>query len=197
VRPTPSTTATFNGTVRAIAYSGTTAYIGGDFSAAYWNGGTYSRTRLAAINVTTGALLSWSPKADKAVRAIAVSGSTVYIGGDFGVVSGVTRRRVAGLAAATGALRAAPNAAIYGQVYSLAVGNGRLYLGGRIAAIGSQARSNLAALAQNSGALDGTWKPRAEDRVEAVVFTSGRVYVGGIFSNVSGVARAAGDTGWT
>jgi hypothetical protein len=96
---------------------------------------------------------------------------------------------VAGLDATSGTLRAAPNAAIYGQVYALATGNGRLYLGGRITSVGSQVRANLAALSLSSGALDGTWTPRAEGRVEALVYTSGRVYAGRIFSNVNGVTR--------
>ena len=39
--------------------------------------------RIAALDVTTGLATSWDPNADSTVRTLAVSGSTVYAGGDF------------------------------------------------------------------------------------------------------------------
>ncbi len=44
----------------------------------------------------------WNPNANSAVRAIAVSGSTVYVGGYFNNIGGQPRNRIAALDATTG-----------------------------------------------------------------------------------------------
>jgi hypothetical protein len=59
-------------------------YAGGAFSTI---GSTPTkRNYLAALNSTTGAVTSWDPNANSLVRALAVSGSTVYAGGDFSFI---------------------------------------------------------------------------------------------------------------
>ncbi|MFY8001756.1 MAG: hypothetical protein ACOVSW_24400 [Candidatus Kapaibacteriota bacterium] len=86
---------TFNNTVRAIAISGTTIYVGGSFTQATdapANGGmTATRNFIAAIDATTGALLPWNPNANGLVFALAVSGTNVYVGGFFATIGGVAR----------------------------------------------------------------------------------------------------------
>lgn len=73
-----------NGTVRAIALGGSTECIGGVFT----NAGGQARARIAALNATVNAnnaISTWNPGASELVRAPAISGSTLYVGGDFSV----------------------------------------------------------------------------------------------------------------
>jgi hypothetical protein len=64
-------------------------YAGGDFDGASSIGGQ-ARNRIAALDAA-GNAMDWNPNASDTVYALAVSGSTVYAGGQFTQIGGQAR----------------------------------------------------------------------------------------------------------
>ena len=88
------------GGVQALARSGNTLFIGGDFDAVHGQ----PRSNLAAVDATTGALLPFSPVLGARVDALAVEAGNLYVGGLFSAADGQARSGLAAFNATTGAL---------------------------------------------------------------------------------------------
>src|SRR5262249_9561188 len=114
-----------NGSINVIAPDGVGGwFIGGQFSAV----GGVSISDLAHINADMTVDPNWNPSVvsdpqyygSEVIEALAVSGTTVYVGGHFISIGGQLRNRLAALDAATG--RPTPwNPDANGGVLSLAV----------------------------------------------------------------------------
>ncbi len=175
--------------VRALAVSGTRLYVGGDFQSI----GGVARTRLAAVDVATGVVQSgWSADADGTVRALSVSssGSTLYVGGDFLVLAGIERLRLAAIDLTVGVPTAwAP--ATGAPVRALSWQASRLMAGGDFASVGGVARRNLAAIDAATG-RPLSWSVAVDGRVRALALSAdGRsLFLGGDFAAVSGRSRS-------
>lgn len=186
--------------VLALAVSGSTVYAGGDFTSI----GGLPRNNLAALDATTGAATAWNPsgagdstignpRGGYSVMTLAVSGSTVYAGGDFISLGGQPRNRVAALDATTGAATAwDPNAD--GGVGALAVSGSTVYVGASqsfgFKNIGGQPRNGIAAIDATTGAVT-AWNPHPDNllAVNALVADGSTVYAGGYFTSMGGQTR--------
>ena len=182
-----------DGVVQAFAVSGSRVYAGGYFTRI----GGRARNDIAAIGARTGAVLPWNPRTKgpaRAVRAIAVSGKTVYVGGEFTSIGGRKRANIAALSARTG--RATNwNPSARGEpaweddfVSALAVSGSTVYAGGHFTVIGGAERINIAALSARTGTAT-VWQPGASRTVFALAVSGSTVYAGGGFDSIGGLQR--------
>ena len=135
-----------DGVVTTIALTADTVYIGGGFShvGPVSGIGGVARNRLAAIDIATGVATDWNPNPDSLVRALAVNGSTVYVGGSFNSIGGQTRNGIAALNATTGnATSWNPNAS--SSVHALAADGATVYAGGDFTSTGGPTRNRTPA----------------------------------------------------
>jgi hypothetical protein len=205
VQPHPAATWQTNGRVNAIAVSGNTVYIGGQFTAlrppgAAAGSGDVTRNHAAALNLKTGALLPWNPNVNNTVRAIRVTGTTVYLGGAFTQVGGAGHTRVAAVDATSGAVLAGFKASASGEVFALAASGSSLFLGGGFGTVDGQSRPNMAAVNTTTGALL-PWSPSVDGQVRAIRLVGyPRMVIGGSFTSINGssanhIGALDGDTG--
>jgi PKD repeat protein len=130
----------FNGQIRAVAVSPdqTRIYVGGEFTSVTINGTATARSRIAAFNAATGALITtFNPPVNSSVDALAVTNSTVYAGGSFAGVGNQDRSRLAAFSASNGALLAWAPAATGGDVWSMTINpaGDRVVVGGSFTAL--------------------------------------------------------------
>ncbi|MEV4538281.1 PKD domain containing protein [Asanoa sp. NPDC049518] len=157
--PVDFTPHALDGTVRAIAAVGNTIVVGGTFSSVANEGGFRSvrRPYLFAFDAKTGVIrTAFTPTVDGAVYALAAGpDNTVYVGGAFRTVNGVSSRGLARLSVTNGARVSPFKAEInWGDVRTLAVNGKRLYAGGPFSAVNGVNRAGLARLDGVSGAVD-------------------------------------------
>jgi hypothetical protein len=95
---TPKVVLGSTNTVYAYAQVGDTMYVGGRFAQIKGSSGTttFNRSNFAAFDARTGAISSLDLPANGAVQVIvaAPDGNSIYIGGDFTSIGGVTARGI-------------------------------------------------------------------------------------------------------
>lgn len=197
-----------NNTVRSVLVSGSSAYVGGDFTTL--SGAT--RSRLGRISLTTGAVdAAFTGGASGTVRALALSpdSSTLYAGGAFTTASGpssVSRSRLAAWSTATGSLTSwAPSADADVEAVAVDPSAGTVYAGGLFGTVNGVARARLAAMdaggtvtafdAALSGCQtrhtikDGHSNPECTPEVSSLATNAGTLYVGGRFGQTGATTR--------
>jgi outer membrane protein assembly factor BamB len=182
VKERPLVMPTFDGEVSALAVRGSTLYVGGSFTHAIVGSRSYARTRLAAINLTTGALLAWHPSADAKVRAIAVNDAAVFLAGDFTTINGLSRDSLAAVDLSAGAAKSFSHR-VYGRPHALALWGTTLYMSGTLTSIDGTAVIGAAAFDLATGKLNPAFAPQpSKAEVRAILPTSRGVYLGGGFT---------------
>jgi len=153
---------------------------------------------VAQPTVVSADPVDFTPHAlDGTVRAIAVVGPTVVVGGTFSSVAdedglrGVRRPYLFAFDAQTGALRRSFAPALDGSVYALAAGpDNTVYVGGVFRTVNGAAQRGLARLdVATGGRVRGFDAAINWGDVRTLAAARGRVYAGGSFSAVNGVTR--------
>jgi Domain of unknown function (DUF5122) beta-propeller len=190
-----------DGTVSALAVSGNTLYVGGEFTQV----AGVRRSGVAAVDTGNGTVLSWAPKLNERsvcddhdcatgaeVNSLAATPGAVYVGGFFNGVGGIPRTNVAAIDPRTG-VALAFDAGIreeedyFGEVEAVAVAGGAVYV--------SCPYCNARGADEPIRRLDadsGLTLRAIEVDGPATVLTvqDGILYVGGYFGQVAGSRRS-------
>jgi hypothetical protein len=124
---------------------------------------------------------------------MALSGSTVYIGGSFANAGGSARARIAALDTATNNATSWDPGVANGTVFHMVLSGTDLYIGGSFTStVGGSTRTRLARLSTGSNTVT-TWNPGINNGlINGMALSGTTLYVGGTFSNatVGGQSRS-------
>ena len=189
--------------VYAMDISGSTIYFGGKFTSV----GGQSRSRLAAVGLSTAGPTSWAPIATSggvynsnnnielqdAVSSLDVSGSTVYVSGGFFSLNGVARNRVGAVDVTTGALTTwDPHACdgsngVASHVRTVSSLGARVFVGGSFDCMGGLKRYHAAAVGADGILTD--WNPEVNAPVQEMSSDGTNIYMVGRFTRVNDNVR--------
>ncbi|HYI61797.1 MAG TPA: PKD domain-containing protein [Acidimicrobiales bacterium] len=158
VNPLPANTTPHvtNGDVKTVAVAGDTVVLGGNFTASTDPDGTpVNRSYLLAFDRSTGRIRrDWAPQLDNEVFSVvaAPDGQSVYVGGRFNRVDGLSQLKVARISIADG--RPLPfKSGVNAVVTAMALSGDRLYIGGVFGNVQGRTR-RVAALDAQTGTVD-------------------------------------------
>ncbi|MFB6940659.1 MULTISPECIES: LamG-like jellyroll fold domain-containing protein [unclassified Streptomyces] len=193
-----------NGIVWSMAASDAgVVYTGGTFSTVRPPGADAGTSEQPAVNFAafdaatgapTGCSLSFTLSSGTAtVRALALSPDqkTLYVGGQFGAVSGVGVSNIAAIDTATCTPRQDFKFSVSATVRALAVTADTVYLGGDFNTVAGQTRNKFAAV--TTGAALKPWKADTDEVGRALELTPDgkHVLLGGDFFTVNGTTSHA------
>ena len=172
--------------VAAVATQGRSVFTAGDFDRI----GGRRRRALAKLDAQTGKAQAFNARVGPVwttLRALAVHGRRLYVGGTFRRIGGHPRRGLAVLDTRTGRATGWHADADH-AVRGLVINGHTLYVTGAFTRLGGHRRRHLAAIDLRSGRVT-AWNPNPDRPVRALAFADGRVYLGGRFRHVGGHRR--------
>jgi hypothetical protein len=202
----PDSTWMANKPVYSVVRAGAYVYIGGKFNQVRAippgsPGKSIKSIGIARLNAETGvADASWTHEVTRSdgaiasVRAIAVAGGKVWIGGKFDRVDGEPRLNLAAFSESTGELdpgvTARVGTGLSDEVRALLASGSTVYMGGKFATVDGVGRKRLAAFDLNGGLTN--WRPRTGYTVRALTFDceGDDVLAGGAFETAGGPSGA-------
>lgn len=184
-----------NGVVQDMLINAGALYVAGRFNRIS-NG---LRNGLASIDPSTGNLNAFTTGATDpwtTYQTMAISGTNLYVGGNFNSIAGSTRNYLAAFDLTSGALQSW-NPDVNNTVHKIAISGTTLYLvGGQIDTVNSIARRGIAAVSLTTGATT-AWNPGSNfpgivyNPMNTIIVSGSSVYVGGLFSTIASTARSS------
>jgi hypothetical protein len=173
--------------VLALAVSGSTLYAGGDFTSAGGSAANYVAQWNGANWSALGSGISGGDDLGPSVLALAVSGGTLYAGGDFTSAAGNAAYEITQWNGSSwSALGSGMSAFDYSAyVNALAVSGSTLYAGGAFTSAGTNVANNIA---QWNGSSWSALGSGVNSQVNALAVSGSTLYVGGDFSTAGGSA---------
>ncbi|HEY3322998.1 MAG TPA: tandem-95 repeat protein [Planctomycetota bacterium] len=185
--------------VYTMAAAGSTLYFGGIIT----NIGTgQPRSHVGAVALADGSVRTWAPEASLYVRALAVSGGNVLIGGEFVSVNITARSNCAAINISKKQVVPtwAPQVDGYVQCIVVSADDSTIYIAGDFTHVNGVARNYVAAVDTFGNLL--AWNPNLTDTslpnppgynsgVRTLVLSpdGNTLYVGGDFTSVNGTPR--------
>lgn len=175
--PSGPTGWTPDGPVHAVLNAGAVTYVGGNFT-----------DGVVEINSSTGAVM-WHGDVAGDVRALALSGSHLLIGGTFTTVGGATHKKLASLDASTGVVNPAWRASAGGTVRDMVINGNTAYFGGVFTRQNGQVQGGLGAVTVDTGKLVPAFNASTDKNVFGLTIAAGRLVISGSFTHVNGAVR--------
>jgi hypothetical protein len=169
-----------NGSVLALAVSGTNLYVGGWFNSA----GGVAATNIALWNGSQWSALGAGITTDNGLNALAIQGTNLYAGGFFTDAGGVAANNIAQW---NGTRWSALGPGVNGFVLALAVSGTNLYVGGVFDTAGGVASNSIAQWNGNNWSTLGSGMNRSA-QVFALTVSGSNLYAGGSFNTAGGVS---------
>jgi len=175
------------GTVNAVAVDSVNniVYVGGNFTSFCGS----PRQRIAAMNLTTGALLPWNPGANADVYSLYVHNGSLYAGGFFTTIGGQPHNRIAKFTGPTGPISTWNPNVTSGNYVNCIVGKGnKIYFGGDILLTVGTGK-NVAEVDTGTAAPT-SWADYPNNTVLALAIDGNSLYVGGVFTQVGATTQS-------
>ncbi|MCB0489843.1 MAG: T9SS type A sorting domain-containing protein [Cyclobacteriaceae bacterium] len=182
------------GNVEVLAIDGDDLFVGGGFAEINDGGSITNRNSIAKLSATDGSVdATWNPDpgTNKLIHSMVVSGTSLFISGNFASIGGQTRRNLAKLSTTgTGAADAAWDPAVgpkNGFIFAMETDGTYLYTGGGFTTIGGQSIGRLARLSLTGAATaDTEWLPSPGGSVNALKRSGENLIAGGNFTSMAG-----------
>jgi hypothetical protein len=179
-----------NGTVYALALSGSSLYVGGSFTEIGGNSCCYKLVKLNASSGVVDSAFNGSSTAliNGEVRALSLTQGHLYVGGTFGSFNGGPSNLMAvDPAYGTRQSGSSPGTGADGAVTAIAATSTTVYVGGAFTHMGGQTRNHAGAF-NSTGTVTG-WDPNADGSIDTLFASGTRVYAGGTFASIGQRAR--------
>ncbi|EKS06913.1 hypothetical protein [Leptospira santarosai] len=197
--PTGGISGSSNPNISKFAVKGNVLYIAGAFTGV----GGVSRNRIAALDLTTAAVLPWYPSGGLGsglVKNIVLSEdqNTIFVCGSFISAGGQSKQKIVSFDANTGAVLSftfptfttVSSTCIMESIFQK---NGKLYIAGNFNTIAGQSRNGFAVLDSVTGNLLSLYPINGIDwpspNIYSILNKGNTLYVFGYFSSIGGQSR--------